>query len=266
MSKPQPHTRLFFFDIDGTLVPNESEQGPSSGVRRALAQLREDGHRIFLCTGRTLCDIGPALRALNFDGIIAASGAYVSVDGQCIHHRCMSLPLVRRAVELLISNHISGVLSGPETLYYAGRGRELPWDLERLERGSDVTARMQIEKFTAHVSAPGEFAPLRAALEQECHISVSDDRLFYEMTEKGTSKATAVEILCRYLHRGMEDTVAFGDSENDVPLFRKAGLRVVMGNASPAVKQYADYITDTVENDGIVSALNHFGFLGKDWI
>ena len=266
MNKPQIHTRLFFFDIDGTLVPNESEQGPTPGVTSALARLRDDGHKIFLCTGRTLCDIGPALRKLNFDGIIAASGAYVSVDGQCIHHRCMPLPLLRRGVELLISNHISGVLSGPETLYYAGRGRELPWHLERLERSSDVTAQMEIEKFTAHVRTPEEIAPLRAALEPECNISVSDDRLFYEMTEKGTSKATAVEILCRYLHREMEDTVAFGDSENDVPLFRKAGLRVVMGNAGPAVKQYADYVTKPVEEDGIVSALAHFGFLGEDGI
>lgn len=257
-------TQLFFFDVDGTLVPNDSEGAPGPRVCRALTRLHSAGHKIFLCTGRTLCDIGPALRQLPFDGIIAGSGAYVSVDGQCIYHRCMPLSLLQRATDLLIANHVSGVLSGPEALYYAGRGRVLPWDLKRLEQGCEVTEEMEIEKFSAHVSTPGEFVPLREALEQDFHIAVSDDRLFYEMTEKGVSKAAAAEILCRHLHRDLADTVAFGDSENDVPLFQKAGLRVVMGNAGPTVKQYADIVTDTVEEDGVVSALIRLGFFGKD--
>ena len=55
--------------------------------------------------------------------------------------------------------------------------------------------------------------------------------------------------------------MAFGDGENDIPMIRFAGIGVAMGNGGEKVKAAADYVTDSVDNDGIEKALRHFGMI-----
>lgn len=56
-------------------------------------------------------------------------------------------------------------------------------------------------------------------------------------------------------------TVAFGDGGNDIPMLRRAGIGVAMGNASDNVKDHADFITGTVDDDGIKYALQYLGII-----
>ena len=58
-----------------------------------------------------------------------------------------------------------------------------------------------------------------------------------------------------------EETMAFGDGDNDIEMLRFAGIGVAMGNASDAVKAQADYVTASVDEDGIALALQHFGLI-----
>ena len=55
--------------------------------------------------------------------------------------------------------------------------------------------------------------------------------------------------------------MAFGDGGNDIPMLQAAGTSVAMGDAAPSVKQAADFVTSSVDKDGIVLALEHFGLL-----
>ena len=55
--------------------------------------------------------------------------------------------------------------------------------------------------------------------------------------------------------------MAFGDGGNDIPIIEYAGIGVAMGNATPDVKAAADYVTGSVDEDGIISALRHFGVI-----
>ena len=55
--------------------------------------------------------------------------------------------------------------------------------------------------------------------------------------------------------------MAFGDGENDIDMLKFAGIGVAMGNSSDIVKAAADYVTDTIDNDGIEKALRHFGLI-----
>ena len=58
-----------------------------------------------------------------------------------------------------------------------------------------------------------------------------------------------------------EEIMAFGDGENDIDMLKFAGIGVAMGNASDEVKAAADYVTDSVDADGIAKALKHFGLI-----
>ena len=82
-----------------------------------------------------------------------------------------------------------------------------------------------------------------------------------EIVLKGHSKAGGMEKLLQHLGISKKDSMAIGDSTNDLPMFGVAGHRVCMGNGMEELKQQAEYITDTVLNDGIEKALQYFGLI-----
>ena len=76
-----------------------------------------------------------------------------------------------------------------------------------------------------------------------------------ELANKAFNKGKAVERLCGFLGVSRKGTIAVGDSMNDLEMLREAGVGVAVENAVQAVKDAADYITDTNENDGVAKAI-----------
>ena len=85
--------------------------------------------------------------------------------------------------------------------------------------------------------------------------------LFADVNLAGISKATGISAFADYYGIEMAEIMACGDGGNDIPMLKAAGIGVAMGNASEAVKASADFITDTVENDGLCKALKNFGII-----
>ena len=81
---------------------------------------------------------------------------------------------------------------------------------------------------------------------------------FLEFSNKEASKYCAVKFLQDYLGLKQEETLAIGDQNNDISLLKAGGIKVAMGNATEELKKCADYITDTVYNDGFIKAINKF--------
>ena len=81
---------------------------------------------------------------------------------------------------------------------------------------------------------------------------------FYEVIPVGHSKATGIRFLMDYFDIPLEDTIAVGDSTNDLPMLEYAGLSIGMKKSDAPVLNTVDYVTDTVENDGIYKAMKHF--------
>ena len=82
-----------------------------------------------------------------------------------------------------------------------------------------------------------------------------------ELVLKGCSKAAGMEALLHHLGAAKEDTLAIGDSTNDLPMFSVAGHTVCLGGGMAELKAVSEHITDTVMNDGIEKALKHFGLI-----
>ena len=85
--------------------------------------------------------------------------------------------------------------------------------------------------------------------------------LFADVNVAGISKATGLSVFADYYGIGMTEIMACGDGGNDIPMLKVAGIGVAMGNASEIVKASANFVTDTVENDGLCKALKHFGII-----
>ena len=98
---------------------------------------------------------------------------------------------------------------------------------------------------------------------EECLIWRVIDREngFYECIPRGHSKATAIDLVLKHCGIGIEDAYVFGDSSNDLSMFRYAENCVVMGDHSPVLEPYATFITKTVEDDGIAYAMKELGII-----
>ena len=80
----------------------------------------------------------------------------------------------------------------------------------------------------------------------------------YEMLLEGTNKGAALLEIADMLGVPHDQTMAVGDTENDLSIIKAAHTGVAMGNATDELKSFADYVTDTNENDGVAKAIKHF--------
>lgn len=83
---------------------------------------------------------------------------------------------------------------------------------------------------------------------------------FCEISHKDARKSCAVEFLCKKWGIKKEEVLTIGDQNNDIELLKSGGVKVAMGNGTPELKECADFITDTVQNDGFVKAVEKFIF------
>lgn len=80
---------------------------------------------------------------------------------------------------------------------------------------------------------------------------------------KGSSKSKAIKILADYLHIDKEEIVVMGDGANDFPMFEMSGYKVAMENGNEMLKEKADYITTTNNQDGVAKALEEIFYKGE---
>lgn len=91
--------KIIFLDVDGTLVDYDGHT-PESAVR-AVRKARENGHRVYICTGRSQAEVYPELWEIGLDGMIGGNGSYVEDQGQVVMHQVISPEQCRRIVDWL---------------------------------------------------------------------------------------------------------------------------------------------------------------------
>lgn len=84
---------------------------------------------------------------------------------------------------------------------------------------------------------------------------------FFEIVPKGYSKSTGIQFLADYFNVPIENTYAVGDSTNDLSMLKFAKIGIVMGNSPENVTKYADYVTDSIMDNGIYNAMKHFNLI-----
>lgn len=271
----QETPKALFFDVDGTIIWHKPGADvdetvtfarPTDRVIEAFHTLRERGHQAFICTGRPLCRVSEALRALDATGIISSAGACVSMNGSVMFDRAIPSDQLERLIACAQRSQVNVMFEGTNgcvVLVPEGRTYESGGDTPVAHDASGMQAATDM-RFNKFVLENGELEAFRAEggdfLEE--HFTLFDLGLgISEMTVTGVDKGYGVRCALEQLGHGRAGTLAFGDSENDLPMAREVETFVAMGNAMPAVKDAAAYVTDSVEHDGVVSALEHFGLL-----
>ena len=263
--------KALVLDIDGTLTNSKKEITPAT--KAAIQKIMEQGHKVVLASGRPT----PGMRRLEQELELEKYGSYLLSfngakvvecrSGEIVFQRTVPLTFIpqlyRFALEkgcgliTYLGNEIISAFEPDEYVELEGRINSLPI--------------RQVENFPKYVdfafnkclmTAPGEKA---AMLEKELqerfgeYLSIyRSEPFFIEVMPKNVDKATSLKEMLGIIGIKREDTICCGDGYNDISMIKFAGVGVAMGNAQPAVKEVADYITATNDEDGLVQVIEEF--------
>ena len=255
-----------FFDIDGTLVSFDTHEISASTIL-ALTQAKANGHKVFIATGRPpiiITNLG-AIEHL-IDGFVTTNGAYCFVGNDVV--ACKSIPPheARLIVDDAIEKNYGVIVVGEKDVAVLDpRGQ-----VDEIFRQHLAVQNLDLAKPVEHVLQQRimQITPFfDKAYEEQLMARVPGctsgrwHPAFTDVTALGADKGEGLLAMARYFGLNPDHTMAFGDGGNDSTMIRKAGIGVAMGNAIDELKAEADYITTSVDNDGIREALHHFGLI-----
>lgn len=269
--------KYIFLDIDGTLYDHSTHAVPESALH-AVCRARECGHRIFICTGRPCCLLDH-VKEIPCEGVIASAGAYVKAGEQVIYEDSLEKKALKEITDLCGTFHILYLLEGRAGVYLQP---EL-WDFFDRGEGKDSAGheffrQKQIHLLDAYreseeavymlclyADSPETFAAFQERLPEQYHLVLAKEEgtgpYCAELTLKRNNKANAIRKVMEFYDASMEDTIAVGDSLNDLEMLKECSVGIAMGNADERLKPYADYVTADIGKDGVYLAFQEFGMM-----
>lgn len=257
-------------DIDGTILGGDFEFKPS--VKNCIKKLQEKGIKVVLVTGRMHCasekiaeELGVTTPVISYQG-----GLVKEICGKqnTLYHCHLNTKRAHEIIKWAQSNNIHINLYMDDILYVEKDDEIIkrytkarfidykvcPFDSLEIKNVNKILAidYTNPEKVTGWINELRETYP-------DLYI-VKSTPYFCEIAEKKATKGCAVEFLQNLWGIEKEETLAIGDQDNDIELLKSAGIKVAMGNASESLKACADYITEHVDNDGWVKAVEKFCF------
>lgn len=258
--------KAVFFDIDDTLRTKDTGYMPES-IKKVFKQLKEKGIITGIASGRARYGVPKEVQDLNADYCVKLNGAYVKdKDKNIIFQRPIPANLVKAfkawADEIGIYYGLAGrheavlsyrndVISDAIDIVYSNLDVNPDFD-----KNHDVYQMWTFEDTLEDLDLP-EY------LSEHLRLVRWHDHSF-DVVLKDVSKALGVSKLVEYLNLKPENILFFGDGPNDLEMFDYVGLKVAMGNAVPELKEKADFVTKTVEEDGILYALEELDLVEKE--
>lgn len=252
----KPRVKAVFFDVDGTLISHTQKIVPDS-TRLALRKLSELGIKRVISTGRNM-------EELSFlPGNDIAFDAYITMNGQlCLDGNGNIIaknPILgedkARIIRLFTEKSIPVMLVEENRMYI----NFIDSQVEQAQRDissplPEIGVYTGSEIYQAVVYLDQEQEHQVAALLSDCKITRWNDRAVDIISSTG-GKASGIQAYLKANNIRKEETMAFGDGENDIEMLRYVQIGVAMGNADNDTKANADHITDSVDDDGILNAL-----------
>ncbi len=256
--------KALFFDIDGTLVSFRTHRIPTSAIE-AILRAKEAGCRIFIATGRPrilINNLEELEKRRLIDGYVTMNGAYCFADGQTLYKSPIPPTDVQTIVDFCARRGIPCIVVGEDNVRVCQpdeRVRQVFYEYLKVTTPMPTTPPEEILGSGKEVFQLTPF--INEAEEQEIapHLTLCEigrwHPAFADITAKGNTKQRGIDEIIRHFGLRLEDTVAFGDGGNDIPMLRHAAIGIAMGNAHDEVKAAANHVTATVDEDGIAKGI-----------
>lgn len=267
------HGNVCFFDIDGTLawqdprLAQELPEGerdlspyPNETVAQAIRTFVANGNKAFICTGRTLSCIHPTLLELPWAGVVCLAGGYAELEGRIVRNAAINPGLLQRLAPYLeqsgevirfegIDRVVRMSADAPETYGYA---RTVGDAVTQLEHYNAYKILMSTP-LANRIAQDEELGPLLCLNELELEVT--------EISPRECTKRAGIKAVLDALGPDHGTVYGIGDASNDIALMEAVDVGIAMGNAPDFLKEKADYVTDSFDHDGVVTALEHFGLI-----
>lgn len=249
--------KLLLFDLDGTLLNND--KCISQKTLKTLQKCREKGMLIGVSTSRSEKNCLDFVAELNPDILIVSGGAVVKSRNEYIYMAEISAKETMRIVDIArkicgdeceitidtLENHYWNYKIVPKTLE-KNWGESIYSDFTNFNQSS---FKVCVEIFDA-----------KAADQMKVELSEYDcirfsDGFWYKFTKAGVTKEAAIHMVCDHWDISLEDIIAFGDDFADMGMLKLCGLGVAMGNSIKEVKEVADIVIGSNDEDGIAEYL-----------
>lgn len=259
--------KLIAIDIDDTLLNEQNEV--TEGTKLALKAAIEKGVTVTLATGRMFASAHKIAKQIELNvPIITYQGSLVKtlLDGQVIYQRDVPAEAAKKLLDYVKEHHLHLQLYVNDTLYGTedndrikaySKNSNIPYVIEQ---DFDKLINMPNHKMLIidEPSVLDEHIPiLQQLVGNELHITKSKANFLEFMHKEGT-KGHALRFLANHIGCTMEQTIAIGDAWNDKEMIQAAGLGVAMGNAVEPLKQIADYITLSNNDEGVRHVIEKF--------
>lgn len=243
-----------FFDIDGTLATYQREISPA--VKSYIKNLKASGTAVFICSGRGVSDLPKSITDMEFDGYICSTGAYIFSKGKQIYN-CLIPPAVLKGYfAFLKEQKASSYFDTKDFLCRVEFGIPLLSEYPKISDAKTLSA-LPINSMSYRTPSPEVSEALISYMEQYCRV-IPYTPSFGDIIPLGCSKSKGIHILLKHLGLSSCRTLAIGDSENDIDMIQAVDIGIAMKNSPKELLDAADFVTGTLEEDGVVTALQKY--------
>lgn len=264
-----PDIRAIVLDVDGTLL--DSQHALTARVEQAIKAAIAKGVQVVLATGKTRHATLQLIERLGLKspGIHLQGLVIYDADGAVMHQQLLDPALARRALtfaedrgfalfaysgERILARSYHKTFSDGMAAYH----EVLPEVVGPLQ---NLVGQLPIHKLIA-IGDPPAIKALRWQLSNQIggagRLMQAGVPTMVELLPPGSSKGAALKLLLKDLKLAPEQVMAIGDAENDVEMIQLAGVGVAMGQAAQNVKDAADYVTGSCDEDGVAQAIERF--------
>lgn len=264
-------TKALVLDIDGTLTNSEKEISPvTAGCIRGI---QEKGHCVILASGRPLFGMRRYARELELEKyggyVLSHNGARVTAyPGEKVIYQNALPGTLLPGLYAFARENGCGLATHSEDTVISAFTPDSYVSLEARINGMPVKVPEDFVRFVdfsvykCFMTADGSRAAVLEKILQERYGAEASvyrsEPYFIEIVPKGVDKGDSLSRLTKATGIKAEDMVCCGDGFNDISMIQYAGTGVAMGNAQPAVKAAADYVTGSNDEDGLVQVIERF--------
>ena len=255
--------KAVFFDIDGTLIDHDTKMIPDS-TKEALALLQNKGIKVFVATGRSPINLDVVRSNFAFDGYLCCNGQYCFNNEEIIYEKYINNEDLKTLLPYINENNIP-VLFAEMTKSYSNihnycldeSAKHLNDERYPIKNAKDII-NQKIVQMMAYIDEKDDQEFLKYA--PHCK-SVRWTPRFADIIPIDGGKNVGIDRIIDYYGISLDETMAFGDGNNDIAMLNHVKIGVAMGNADISVKEASDFVTKSVNEDGIYFALENFSLI-----
>lgn len=262
---------ILVLDIDGTLTTSEKTISPQT--YQAIQTIQKRSHKVVLASGRPTPGVQPfadQLHLADYGGyILSYNGAKITncQTGEIIYQKTLPAPVIPDLYRAALEHQVGIVTYSADTIL-AGTPIDSYMELESrinqipIETVTDFASAIDFPVNKCLLTGqPTHMAELEILLKEQFQDQLNifrSEPFFIEVMPQHVDKADSLCKLLEHLGLDREQMISCGDGYNDLTMIQYAGMGVAMANAQSIVKDAADYITTSNDNDGVANVIHKF--------